>query len=125
MAEENSGIILIVDDETDLCWALDRILKQVGFQTVSAGSAQEALSLMGRGPFRLAFIDAMLPDMAGYDLALRLRQLQPGLPVILISGYYYSGDGLLQQWLASNAICGFIGKPFLLEEVRETTLHLA
>ena len=114
-----SSTVLIVDDEPDMCWALERIVAQMGYQTVSATSGLDVAPLMERATVDLALVDAKLPDMEGIDLARQLRQRQPDLPVVLISGYFYERDPRVQEWISRGAICGFIGKPFVLSQVRE------
>ena len=111
--------VLIVDDEPDMCWALERIIAQMGYQTVSASSGEGVAQLMERVPVELALVDAKLPDMEGIDLAKQLRQRQPGLPIVLVSGYFYERDARIQEWIRQGTIWGFIGKPFVLSVVRK------
>ena len=110
--------VLIVDDEPDMCWALERIIAGMGYQTVSAPSGQDAAQLVEQIPVEMALVDAKLPDMEGIDLARQLRQRQPGLPVVLVSGYFYELDARVQEWIRQEVIWGFIGKPFVLSQVR-------
>jgi DNA-binding NtrC family response regulator len=112
-------VVLIVDDEPDMCWALERIIARMGYQTVSAPSGQDAARLVERIPVEMALVDAKLPDMEGIDLARQLRQRQPGLPVVLVSGYFYELDARVQEWIRQEVIWGFIGKPFVLSQVRK------
>jgi len=114
---EKRRTILIVDDEPDMCWALEELLKRMGFPTARAESGQKALGLAGRIPFRCAFVDAKLPDVEGIELVSHLRQLQPDLLVVLISGYFYEEDSQVQEWMKDGAIHRFISKPFLFEKV--------
>ena len=115
----NSSAILIVEDEPDICWALERVLHSMGYVSATATSGKHALRLKKRRSFRLALVDAKLPDVDGIELAEQLRKHQPDLPVILISGYFYEDDDTVQQSIGSALICEFIGKPFALSQVRE------
>lgn len=114
--------ILVVDDEPDICWALSEILKGMSFRTITAGTGEEAIRLALRSRFRLAFVDAKLPDPDGIDLAKRLREMQPKLPIVLVSGYYYDDDSGVRRLVEDGVIAGFISKPFLLEAVRKAAL---
>ena len=67
-------LILIVDDEPDMCWALEHLLNKRGYVTRTALSAQEALKLMEEHRFACAFLDAKLPDMDGLELARCIRR---------------------------------------------------
>jgi DNA-binding NtrC family response regulator len=110
--------VLIVDDETDLCWALAHVLKRSGIDSVWANAGHEALALARAHCFRLAFVDAKLPDLDGIELARRLREANPGVCVVLISGYFYRDDIEVHRAMAAGVINGFISKPFLHDEVR-------
>jgi len=109
--------VLIVDDEPDMCWALDHILKESGVVSVTASSGQEALRLVQRQRFRLAFIDAKLPDADGLELARRIREAIPGIHIVLVSGYFYGDDPEVLRASAAGVISGFLSKPFWHAEV--------
>ena len=115
----SGAAVLIVDDEPDVCWAFKRILNASGILSVVTASADEALRLARRERFRLAFIDAKLPDGEGLELARRMREAAPGLRTVLISGYYYPDDPDVVQALASGVINGFVNKPFQHDEIRK------
>jgi len=110
--------VLIVDDEPNMCWALGHILKGSGIVSVTATTGQEALRLAQRQRFHLAFIDAKLPDAEGVELARRIREMNPGMPIVLVSGYFYGDDPEVLRASAAGVISGFLSKPFLHDEVR-------
>ena len=119
--EMTRGLFLIIDDEPALCLLLEHLLRQEGCATKTARSGCEALGLVKRFRFRLAFMDVKLPDADGIDLAGRLRELDPGLPIMLVSGSLSEDDVDLQKALADGLICGFIRKPYKHEEIRNAT----
>ncbi len=108
---------LVVDDEPDAGWALEHILRPCAIRLERALTAMEALELMRRCSFSLAFLDVKLPDLDGLELARRIRAIDPLLPIILISGYFYKDDAAIQQAQAEGLIRDFIGKPFLHAEL--------
>ena len=110
-------LFLIVDDEPDMCWALEHILKKNAFLSKRALTGQEALNLMKVDRFRLAFLDAKLPDMEGLDLARRIRKRDPAVTIVMISGYFYRDDDAIQKAVAEGLISSFIGKPFDHDEI--------
>ncbi|MHB8069366.1 MAG: response regulator [Desulfobaccales bacterium] len=116
---DQSDLILIVDDEPDMCWALEHLLHNQGFVTRTALSAQEALDLMERHHFARAFLDAKLPDMDGLELARRILEIAPGTRIVMVSGYFYRDDVSIQDAISQGLIRGFISKPFLQEEILE------
>jgi CheY-like chemotaxis protein len=83
------GRLLLVDDEPSIRELGRRIFTKAGYEVVVANDAAEALSLFesGAGAFAAAVLDYMLPGMKGPDLARRLREIRPQLPIVLASGY--------------------------------------
>ena len=116
MADQNQ-LILIVDDEPDMCWALEHILNQRGYVTRKALSAQEAMKLMEEHRFACAFLDAKLPDMDGLELARCIRERAPDMRILMVSGYFYRDDVSIQEAIAQGIIIDLISKPFLQEEI--------
>ena len=114
----SDAAVLIVDDEPGMCWALGHILQGSDIVSVTATTGQEALRLAERQRFRLAFVDAKLPDAEGLELARRIREADPGIRIVLISGYFYGDDSEVLQASAAGVINGFVSKPFLHDEVR-------
>lgn len=110
--------ILVVDDEPDVCWALENILCPAGYAVTTTTRGAEALELLARQPYDVAFVDAKLPDLDGLELAALIRQRSPHTAVVLISGYYYREDPMVMEGLAKNLYVGFLSKPFHLNGVR-------
>jgi CheY-like chemotaxis protein len=117
---EDDEQILIVDDEPDMCWALEHLLNSLGLASQKALSGQEALALMEQHHFGRAFLDAKLPDMEGLELARRLLEIAPKIHIIMVSGYFYRDDVSIQEAIFQGLIRGFISKPFLQDEILKT-----
>jgi two-component system, NtrC family, response regulator AtoC len=79
--------VLIVDDETRLVEAIEKKLTQEGMDISTASSAAEALSLMKKETFDVCVLDIRLTDMDGIGLLARLKEMQPILEVIMLTGY--------------------------------------
>ncbi len=80
--------ILVVDDERPLRELTRRILSRDGYAVITAGSADEAIAACRTsGPLDLVLSDVVMPDLDGESLAARLREIQPGLSVLYMSGY--------------------------------------
>ena len=84
-------VFLIVDDEPDMCWALENILKKNGFCSKKALNGREALELVNQNCFRLVFLDAKLPDMEGLQLAKKIRDIDPSVRIIMVCGLFLQG----------------------------------
>ncbi len=97
-------------------------LRSLGYTTLSAAGAAEALALVEKGArFDLLFTDVIMPGMTGPELAARVRRLLPGLRVLFMTGY--SEDAVaFHGKLAQGTAC--LQKPFspdrLLRFVRES-----
>jgi len=115
---EHPSRILVVDDEADMCWALENILSPDGYAVTATTSSVEALKLITEENYLVAFIDAKLPDLDGLELSLLIRQISPSTVVILMSGFFYQEDIAIIQGLQNNIFTGFIAKPFNVEEIR-------
>ena len=82
--------ILIVDDDELQLRTFKRILEGEGHPVMASTTGAAALEMAERGErgkFSLAFLDIKLPDIRGDELARRLRELDGGLSLILITGY--------------------------------------
>lgn len=107
--------ILVVDDEPALAELIDHTLRIAGFDSVTAGSRQEALTLAREHSPELALLDVMLPDGSGFELCRQLRALLPTMAVIFITAKDSLADKLTGLNLGGD---DYITKPFAVTEVR-------
>ncbi|MFM8443012.1 MAG: response regulator [Methylococcus sp.] len=115
-----SGPILVVDDEPDMCWAMDCILSSQGYSVVTATSGEQALATLDQHDFFFVFMDAKLPDMDGLDVVRQARQLRSGsVRTVLVSGFHYHDDPIIRQSIEIGLINGFLAKPFAHNELLE------
>lgn len=109
--------ILIVDDEPELCWVLERILKGKGCICDTALTASEAMGLARQYCFPVAFLDAKLPDCDGFILARQLKDINPDIRIVIVSGYYYRDDPTIAKAISSGLVSAFVAKPFDHKEI--------
>ena len=85
---EPGTVLLIEDDEAVREFAVE-VLKSRGWRVVEAAGPSEALQIATEGgePFDVVVTDVVMPGLSGGELAERLEQLRPGLPVLFVSGY--------------------------------------
>ena len=106
-----SQSILIVDDDADICQTLARALELQGYQVLAAGSGEEAV-LMARGKAcRIAFIDVKLPSIDGLETFLRLKEINPDILAIMMTGFRNEVKDALDKAQAASAIA-CLYKPF-------------
>ena len=77
--------ILLVDDEEQLRAVVRMILELDGHQVTEASNGAEALSLFTGGEFDLVITDFEMPVMKGNELAARIKQFDPSLPILMIT----------------------------------------
>ena len=112
-------LVLIVDDDPDICWALEHVLQGLGVRCILALDGQSALQAIRLNHLALALLDAKLTDIDGLELAQQLRTAQQGIPIVVISGYFYKDDPAIEEALKQGLIQGFIEKPFSHDDVVE------
>ncbi|HWN18270.1 MAG TPA: response regulator [Gemmatimonadales bacterium] len=115
---QGSGTILVVDDEEGVREVAERILQEIGFQTIAAPDGRRALEIMeelGDG-VTAVLLDLSMPRMGGAETFRRLRALRPELPILMMSGY--TEQVVAPQFSASGpGTTGFLQKPFLAEDL--------
>lgn len=113
--------ILLVEDEESVLNVVCDMLESAGYRVVTAPSAESIDAVVGAhlGSLHLLLTDVVLPDASGLDIAERLRQQRPGLPVLFMSGY---AEPAFADGRGGDLGSHFIAKPFdrqkLLRAVR-------
>lgn len=105
--------ILVVDDDPYLLDMLIETLKTIGYDASGAPGAEEALRYLDDNPVQLVITDIRMPGMDGVEFARRVKQRQPDLPVIFITGAFNSS--ILRQVEAD----GFLPKPFRIGQIED------
>jgi two-component system cell cycle sensor histidine kinase/response regulator CckA len=111
------GPLLIVDDEEPVVKFVDRVLRDAGYKTVTASNGPEAIETAKRiGPLGALVTDVMMPGMTGDELARILRQTEPTLKVLYLTGY---SDRLFKEKATLWADEAFLDKPCTMKGLRE------
>ena len=88
MASNNSRpSILVIDDNEDILLFLEEILRKSGYQSLTASSGRRALELLLDENVDLVVLDYEMPIMNGYDVAQRIKEQRPEMPLILYTGF--------------------------------------
>ena len=114
--------ILVVDDEPLVCDAVKMMLNFDGHVVETVGSGKAALAMLDGSKFDLVITDFQMPDMKGDELAAAIKARDPKYPVVMITAY----AEMLQA--SGNPLTGvdfILGKPFLLENLREAIAKTA
>lgn len=94
--------ILIVDDDRRMAKTLVDILVVKGYEAEAAHSGPEALDKVDKGRFDCLITDIKMPQMNGVELYRAIKDMQPDLPVVLMTAY--ATDNLVQEGLEEGAI---------------------
>ena len=87
---EGSETVLVVDDETFMLSLAEAMLARNGYAVLTATTAQEVLHMFEIWPdlkIDVAVFDVVMPGMDGFELAERMRQIRPVLPILYMSAY--------------------------------------
>lgn len=114
MARESG--VLVVEDDPDTQWRLARMLTVHGARVVGTSSGEAALALIEQWPADLVLVDQGLPGISGLEVARRIQQQHPGIPVVLMSTEE-STDLRLAAKVAGAVL--MLIKPFRVEIVFE------
>jgi CheY-like chemotaxis protein len=110
------GTILVVDDEEGVRSLAASVLEEAGYTVELAGDGAEAIERLRElgDDVRLVLLDLTMPQLGGAEAAVELRQIQPDIPIIAMSGY---GDIEVMQQFSDAAVDDFLPKPFTPDEL--------
>ena len=102
--------ILLVEDENGVRETTARILTHAGYKVIATETPAEALEVFAGAPagVDLLLTDVVMPDMHGPELAERLLESRPELPVVFVSGY----SDVMPATATATARMAFVPKPF-------------
>jgi CheY-like chemotaxis protein len=112
--------VLVVEDEEGVREVAERILQDLGFETLSAVDGRHALQVMERAGDRIAVVllDLSMPRMGGQETLRHVRERWPNLPVIMMSGY--TEEAVASQFSDNGpGMTAFLQKPFLAEDLMD------
>jgi two-component system response regulator HydG len=106
--------ILIIDDDKDLCFVLKRFLSKHGFEVLDATTGRLALEILESVEPDLILCDFRLEDMSGSSILKKIKEKNPNVPVIIITGY--SNIKTAVEVMKLGAM-DYVTKPLLPDEI--------
>ena len=101
--------VLVVDDEEPVRRFVERVMREAGYETATAADGPEAIEVASKlESLTLVVTDVMMPQMAGDELARRLRQVQPSVKVLYLTGF---SDSLFKEKVTLWAEEAYLDKP--------------
>ena len=121
----NNRLVLIVDDEDDIRRLLKRVLVDRGYRVVEADRGTTALRLVKEHVPDLIVLDAMLPELHGFEICRRIKGSQKygQIPIIMISAVY-RGWRYAEDLKTNYGVDAYIEKPFRITEVLKAVTRL-
>jgi CheY-like chemotaxis protein len=116
--------ILVADDNRSLRQALTETLRRAGYEVLAAEDGAAAVTLYREQAFDLVIVDLIMPEKEGLETIMELRQLQPALKIIAMSG---GGLREADDYLPIARHLGAaktLSKPFAPEEMLEAVANL-
>ena len=109
--------ILVVDNEREVLQLVDKMLEGHGYQVTLSVTGNEALDLLREQPFDLVFLDVMMPEMDGFEVCRRIREIEglEELPVVFLTAK--GGGEALGEGLDAGGTL-YISKPFTGDKLR-------
>ena len=126
LAFKGTGTVLVVDDEETVRTVAARMLERLGFSVVLANDGREGMEKFRADParFTLVLLDLTMPHLDGEETFRQMRMLNPGVRVILTSGF---NQQEAVNRFTGKGLAGFIQKPFelgsLIQVIRSVLPH--
>ena len=112
--EVNSARILLVEDEENLALGLEYNLTAEDYKVMWAKDGREALKLFEENKFDLIILDIMLPYFNGFEIAQKVRETQPQMPILMLTARTQIEDRVKGLELGAD---DYLTKPFHLKEL--------
>jgi excisionase family DNA binding protein len=113
--------VLVVDDDPAIQTLFKKFLRKAGLGRLVVGSGADAVAIARRQKFEMVFLDLQLPDIPGDEVYAQLKELQPDLPIVVITGY---PDGELLSKIFSTGPVTVIQKPLKFELLNQAVKQL-
>ena len=110
--EGGQPTVLVVDDDPALQTLFKQFLKKAGLGRIVVGTGAEALSFAGK-----QILDLKLPDIPGDELYVKLKEVDPDLPIVIITGY---PDSEILTRILANGPVTVIQKPIEFDQLNQT-----
>jgi len=107
--------VLLIDDDDDLRGVLSSALEALGYEVTSASDGAVGLAFLRKRPPDVLVVDFAMPGLNGAEVARQAREICPGLPVVIASGF--SDTDAIERAIGKDA--RLLQKPFRLDELLE------
>ena len=113
--------ILVIDDEQGIRDLLDTLLRRKGYDVVLANSGRKGLELFRREHPDVVVLDLKMPEMDGLTVLRRIHSIEPGKPVIMLTG---AGTGEAEQQVRALGVTEYVEKEFSMHLLGDSLKRL-
>ena len=114
---DTKGTVLVVDDEEPILAVASEILNYLGYSVLTSPSGEEAVDRLRQGAKPdVVLLDIVMPGMNGLQTLRKLREIEPGIPILISTGYSDRGAA---QSLLDEGVDGFVNKPYHIETLAQ------
>lgn len=107
--------VLVVDDEEPVRKLFTDLLKRENFTVKTVSSGKNAYEIIGNEDFDIVLLDIKLPGESGVDILKKLKEMRPGLTVIMLTAYGYDEDLIAKT--KELGCSGYIGKNMPISQI--------
>jgi len=120
MNDEERKTILVVEDDPDVLSAIVKNLDHAGYRIITANDGMEGLKKVKSGGYDLVITDIVMPYVSGTGVVSALKESNPHIPVIAITGY-----GEIPETMAVEQKADFVlSKPVRMSDLKERIVRL-
>jgi FixJ family two-component response regulator len=107
--QDEAGVVCVIDDDEDVCKALERLMRSIGLAVETFASPQAFLAYSLADRPSCLVLDVQLPGQSGLDLQAALEQAEPKIPIVFVTGH---GDVATSVRAMKAGAVDFLEKPF-------------
>jgi len=108
--------VLIIEDDEEMRSLLKDFLAEEGFETDSVSNGHDALGILVKKPFDLVVTDIRMPGLTGLDILPRIRKIQPGVSIIMITAF---GSEEVRRKAYERGATLYLEKPIHFHKLRQ------
>ena len=116
LEKNRGGFILVADDDPDFCNSLADVLKEAGYQVSATSDGDQVKRIATAECIDVLLLDMKFPPYNGLEIYRQIKQIQPEIITIIVTGYAEEMDTLIHQALDEN-VYTFLTKPLELEKL--------
>ncbi|MEW6691077.1 MAG: response regulator [Pseudomonadota bacterium] len=109
--------VLVIDDDPVIGKSIDRVLSGKGWAVITAADGPEALTKLALEDYDVVFTDIRMPGMDGVEVARRIKETRPWLPVVIVTGY---GSAENEARAREAGVQAFLRKPLSPEMIEQS-----